>query len=81
MKKTMISIGLNKSYAVLRGGCWLASHTPFETHTAQDRRYTDGSLQMAAVVSTGLSCLNGTCSYCLATAVAPFLPACLATCS
>ena len=44
----------NKSYAVLRGGCWLASHTPFRTHTAQDRRYTDGSLQMAAVVSTGL---------------------------
>ena len=51
----------NKSYAVLRGGCWLASHTPFETHTAQDRRYTDGSFQMADVVSTGLRCLNDTC--------------------
>ncbi len=35
---------------------------PFETHTAEDtRRYTDGSFQMAAVVSTGLSCLNDTC--------------------
>ena len=42
---------------------WLLAgqHTPFRTHTAQDRRYTDGSLQMAAVVSTGLSCLNDTC--------------------
>ncbi len=25
----------NKSYAVLRGGCWLASHTPFDTHRSR----------------------------------------------
>ena len=76
----------NKSYAVLRGGCWLASHTPFKTHTAQDRRYTDGSLQMTAVVSTAVgsaaSMIHATrYMEVLPTAVAPFWPARLAMCN
>ncbi len=47
---------------------WLLAgqpHTVRDTHrsTVQDRRYTvtDGSFQVAAVASTGLSCLNDTC--------------------
>ena len=46
-------------YSVVVVG-WPAAHRS-RLHTGEDRRYTDGSLQMAAVVSTGLSCLNDTC--------------------